>query len=168
MSANDRQEGGEHYKKFGQFQPWDVLRHWLTPEEYRGYMKGTMIAYLAREQDKGKNLDIRKVAHYSQKLVEVLDQFEREDSMKAPPPNGYRPSYYTEREGGDWISWHWGPITESNWFLKRSRGVITMTAGDHLIQLHAVKFSDGREWDCKNGWRQYAKEETQLARLALE
>lgn len=77
MAANDKQEGGEHYKKHGDHQPWDVLRSWLTPEEYRGYMKGTMIVYLAREKDKGGDQDIRKVAHYGEKFVEVLEELQR-------------------------------------------------------------------------------------------
>lgn len=72
LSALDVQEGGDHYKKFGAYQPWEVLRRWLTPEEFRGYMKGTAIAYLAREQDKGGMLDIRKAGHTLQGLVELL------------------------------------------------------------------------------------------------
>ena len=71
-SALDVQEGGDHYKKLGAYQPWEVLRRWLTPEEFRGYMKGTAIAYLAREQDKGGMLDIRKAGHTPQGLVELL------------------------------------------------------------------------------------------------
>ena len=38
----------------------------------RGYMKGTAIAYLAREQDKGGMLDIKKAGHTLQGLVELL------------------------------------------------------------------------------------------------
>ena len=72
VSALDVQEGGDHYKKLGAYQPWEVLRRWLTPEEFRGYMKGTAIAYLAREQDKGGMLDIRKADHTLQGLVELL------------------------------------------------------------------------------------------------
>ena len=72
MSALDVQEGGDHYKKLGDYQPWEVLRRWLTPEEFRGYMKGTAIAYLAREQDKGGMLDIKKAGHTLQGLVELL------------------------------------------------------------------------------------------------
>ena len=72
LSALDIQEGGDHYKKLGAYQPWEVLRHWLTPEEFRGYMKGTAIAYLAREQDKGGMLDIKKAGHTLQGLVELL------------------------------------------------------------------------------------------------
>lgn len=67
MSALDVQEGGDHYKK-----DWEVLRRWLTPEEFRGYMKGTAIAYLAREQDKGGMVDIQKAGHALQGLVELL------------------------------------------------------------------------------------------------
>ena len=71
LSALDVQEGGDHYKKLGAYQPWEVLRRWLTPEEFRGYMKGTAIAYLAREQDKGGMQDIRKAGHTLQGLVEL-------------------------------------------------------------------------------------------------
>ena len=71
MSANDFQIGGSHYKDMGQFQPWDVLQHWLSPEEYRGWMKGNALVYLARERNKGSNEDIRKALHTLTKLVEV-------------------------------------------------------------------------------------------------
>lgn len=72
--ASDTQVGGDHYKAMGNFQPWDVLRHWLTPEEYRGYQKGVAIAYLARERQKGRDEDIAKAAHHLQKLLEVLGE----------------------------------------------------------------------------------------------
>lgn len=71
-SALDIQVDGDHYKKLGAYQPWEVLRHWLTPEEFRGYMKGTAIAYLARERDKGGMVDISKAGHTLQGLVELL------------------------------------------------------------------------------------------------
>lgn len=71
-SALDTQIGGDHYQKLGEFQPWAVLKAWLTPEEFRGYMKGTAIAYLARERDKGGDQDVAKAAHTLQGLVEML------------------------------------------------------------------------------------------------
>ena len=71
LSALDTQVGGDHYKTMGAYQPWEVLRHWLTPEEFKGYMKGTAVAYLAREMQKGGMLDIRKAAHTLQGLVEI-------------------------------------------------------------------------------------------------
>ncbi|SOD42361.1 DUF3310 domain-containing protein [Nitrosovibrio sp. Nv4] len=70
-SALNVQIGGSHYKDMGAFQPWEVLRAWLTPEEFRGYMKGTAIAYLAREQSKGGFQDIEKAAHTLQGLIEL-------------------------------------------------------------------------------------------------
>ena len=72
LSALDTQVGGDHYKKLGAYQPWEVLGHWLTPEEFRGYMKGTAIAYLARERDKGGMQDISKAGHTLDGLVELL------------------------------------------------------------------------------------------------
>jgi len=72
MAANDIQINGDHYKKLGDFQPWDVLRHWLTPEEYRGWMKGNAIVYLARERQKGGDVDIAKASHHLTKMLEVL------------------------------------------------------------------------------------------------
>jgi Protein of unknwon function (DUF3310) len=70
-NALDKQIGGDHYSKLGHYQPWEVLSHWLTPEELRGYMKGTIIAYLARERDKGGDTDIAKAMHTGQLWQEV-------------------------------------------------------------------------------------------------
>jgi len=72
QQANDRQHGGDHYKKLGIHQPWDVLRSWLTPDEYRGWMKGCAIVYLSRERDKGGDIDIAKAGHHIEKLLEVI------------------------------------------------------------------------------------------------
>ncbi len=69
-SVLDIQYGGDHYKKLGKYQPWDVLKAWLTAEEFRGFMKGTAIAYLAREREKGEDLDIEKASHTLQALIE--------------------------------------------------------------------------------------------------
>lgn len=69
-SVTSKQVGGNHYAKLGDYQPWEVLRRWLTPEEFRGYLKGEAIVYLARERDKGGLTDIEKSAHVLQALVE--------------------------------------------------------------------------------------------------
>jgi hypothetical protein len=67
------QEGGSHYKNMT-VQPWEALEAWLTPEEYRGYHKGVAVAYLAREQQKGGDEDIKKAVHHLQRLIEVLSE----------------------------------------------------------------------------------------------
>lgn len=62
--ATDTQVGGDHYKKMGAYPPVEVLRKWLTTEEFRGYVKGTVIAYPARERDKGGDTDMSKAKHW--------------------------------------------------------------------------------------------------------
>lgn len=71
-SALSLQVGGSHYKDM-EVQPWQAMEAWLTPEEYRGYHKGVVIAYLARERQKGGLDDIRKSVHHLQRLLEVED-----------------------------------------------------------------------------------------------
>ena len=73
LSQLDVQEGGDHYKKLGEYQPWEVLSRWMTPEELKGYGKGTAIAYLAREADKGGRLDIKKAVHTLQLYLELTE-----------------------------------------------------------------------------------------------
>jgi len=66
------QVGGDHYTRLA-VQPWDALEAWLTPEELRGYHKGVIVAYLAREHGKGGDEDIRKAASHFAKLLECLE-----------------------------------------------------------------------------------------------
>lgn len=73
-SSLDSQEGGDHYKKMGAYQPWEVLKRWMSEDELRGFAKGTAIAYLARERDKGKMLDIKKAIHTLQLFVELSEE----------------------------------------------------------------------------------------------
>ena len=72
VTANSRQEGGEHYKSMS-VQPWDAMQAWMTPEEFKGYLRGNVIKYAARCNKKGGLEDLRKAGHYLQKLIEVSD-----------------------------------------------------------------------------------------------
>jgi len=67
------QVGGDHYSKLA-ITPWEALQAWLTPEEFRGYLKGEAIVYLARELNKNGAQDVAKAAHVLQKLLEVYPQ----------------------------------------------------------------------------------------------
>ena len=71
--AVNSQVGGDHYKKMGQYQPWIVASKWLNPDELKGFMKGTVIAYLAREDGKGGREDIKKAMHTIQLYLELSD-----------------------------------------------------------------------------------------------
>lgn len=64
--ANKIQHGGDHYKKYGDFQPWDAVIAWKL-----GYLEGTALKYIARWRDKNGIEDIRKAIHFLEKLVEV-------------------------------------------------------------------------------------------------
>ena len=69
--ALESQIGGAHYTKMGDYQPWKVAAHWLTPEELKGAMKLTVMAYLAREADKNGRQDIEKAMHTIQIYLEL-------------------------------------------------------------------------------------------------
>lgn len=53
------------------YEPIKVLEAWLTPEEFRGWLKGTILKYIRRCGHKGQNAgDIAKAAWYSRYLSE--------------------------------------------------------------------------------------------------
>ena len=70
-SVLDSQVGGDHYKKLGAYQPWEVCAAWLTSDELRGAAKLTAIAYLCREREKGGLEDIKKAVHTLQIYLEL-------------------------------------------------------------------------------------------------
>jgi hypothetical protein len=71
MNADDKQIGGNHYKEMP-VQPWTVMENVLTPEEFRGFLKGNIIKYSMRAGRKGAtDEDIKKAFHYIEKLNEV-------------------------------------------------------------------------------------------------
>jgi hypothetical protein len=70
MSADTEQVGGDHYRSKA-IQPWDAMAAWMTPEEFRGYLRGNVIKYVARCNDKGGVEDLQKARHYLDKLIEV-------------------------------------------------------------------------------------------------
>lgn len=71
ITADSRQVGGSHYRDM-QMQPWDVMQAVLTPEEFRGFLKGNVIKYAMRQGKKEGTDDAGKAQHYAQKLAEVL------------------------------------------------------------------------------------------------
>jgi hypothetical protein len=65
MSANDKQEGGDHYKSKA-IQPWDYI-----VSNGLGYLEGNVVKYVSRWKDKGGLQDLEKARHYLDKLIEV-------------------------------------------------------------------------------------------------
>jgi hypothetical protein len=65
LRANDRQEGGAHYKQF-RYETWDVILDWNL-----GYLDGNAVKYLSRWRHKNGIEDLKKARHYIDKLLEV-------------------------------------------------------------------------------------------------
>ena len=68
--ADDLQVSGNHYKDMA-VQPWAVMESVLTPEEFRGFLKGNIIKYSLRQGKKQESDDANKCRHYMMKLKEV-------------------------------------------------------------------------------------------------
>lgn len=67
-TIRDTQVGGEHYRQHV-VQPWDAMESWLSEEEFCGFLRGNVIKYIARYRDKGGVQDLKKAAHYLDKLI---------------------------------------------------------------------------------------------------
>lgn len=75
VSANQRQEGGDHYK--GKVEPWDIIIAWGL-----GFLDGNALKYIARWRKKGGVEDLKKARHYLDKLIEV-----EEGKPQCTPPS---------------------------------------------------------------------------------
>ena len=72
MAAEDKQIGGQHYLSKA-VQPRQAMQAWMTPTQFIGFLRGNVIKYLARCDDKGGIEDLKKARHYLDKLIEVLE-----------------------------------------------------------------------------------------------
>lgn len=52
-----------HYTQ-GEIETIDYIKDTLTPEEFKGYIKGNVIKYISRELLKGKEVDLQKAEWY--------------------------------------------------------------------------------------------------------
>jgi len=67
------QEGSKHYKDMT-IEPWDVLDTWPI-EQQLGYHRGNILKYTMRMGSKDERLkEAKKIKHYAEKLVEVLER----------------------------------------------------------------------------------------------
>lgn len=66
--ANEYMIAGDHYKRF-QYETWDVINDWGL-----GYFDGNAVKYLSRWRHKNGIEDLRKAAHYIEKLIELEEQ----------------------------------------------------------------------------------------------
>jgi len=65
---NDKIQNPAHYTA-GSIECIDAIEAALTPEEYRGFIKGNVIKYNWRERHKGGNESLAKAAWYIERLL---------------------------------------------------------------------------------------------------
>jgi hypothetical protein len=46
----------------------------MAPEQFKGFLRGNAIKYLARCDDKGGIDDLKKAQHYLSKLIQFMEQ----------------------------------------------------------------------------------------------
>lgn len=52
-----------------------VLKAWLSPEEYKGFLKGNVIKYLCRQGKKDESKqELKKAEWYLEKLIETFEE----------------------------------------------------------------------------------------------
>ncbi len=67
----------------------------------------------------------------------------------------YTPVMYTVGEGCYWEDWYWGEIPEAflTHLYKEAHDFEFDRVSFHRKAFHALRFEDGRVWDCINTWR---------------
>ncbi len=76
MSANNKQVGGEHYKRYA-VEPWDfIIQNNLS------YLCGNVVKYVVRADDKAGVQDIDKAIHYLEKMREQFVKVDVETKVE--------------------------------------------------------------------------------------
>ena len=88
-----------HYNQ-GPIECIDAMQQILTPEEFRGFLKGNVFKYLWREKGKNGIEDLRKGKDYYDRLIQSFDENEAEQlatgevagevTGEVKPPEGWR------------------------------------------------------------------------------
>lgn len=79
-SANAIQEGGNHYLQMS-IEPWDVIDTWPLEQRIGAY-RMNVLKYTMRLGSKDERLkEARKARHYAQKLVEILEEEEKDGAI---------------------------------------------------------------------------------------
>ena len=66
----------DHYGgKDNPYETIKVLKAWLTPEEYIGFLKGNVIKYLSRARQKNGTQDVAKATWYQNELNTHLKEY---------------------------------------------------------------------------------------------
>ena len=70
---NDNVNSPKHYTTGG-IECIDYIQDKLTPEEFRGYIKGNVLKYITRERHKNGDEDLKKAKWYLDRLISTVEQ----------------------------------------------------------------------------------------------
>lgn len=62
-----------HYKREGGVECIEAIRSALTPDEYRGYLKGNCVKYVWRERFRNGLQDVQKLGWYAAELARHIE-----------------------------------------------------------------------------------------------
>lgn len=86
-TANDTQEGGNHYKEMD-IEPWDVIDTWPLEQRIGAYRAG-VLKYTMRLGAKDERVgEAKKARHYAEKLAEVLEEASEQLLKQSPEVKG--------------------------------------------------------------------------------
>jgi len=86
-TANDIQEGGNHYKEMD-IEPWDVIDTWPLEQRIGAYRAG-VLKYTMRLGTKDERVgEAKKARHYAEKLAEVLEEASEQLLKQSPEVKG--------------------------------------------------------------------------------
>lgn len=72
-----------HYNS-GKIEVIRIMEDQLSPEEYRGYIKGQVLKYITRERHKNGLEDLKKAAWYLNRLIKKMEREVAENAENMP------------------------------------------------------------------------------------
>jgi len=133
MSANDKQIGGDHYKKGGE-EHWD--RQWRLYG--RGYFIGCITKYVERYPEKNGVQDLQKAIHFIEKLIELEQNSVQSAVQPESPVSPVHPEAYKDSLSGGWlVEGFYGDMTQ-NYKCPVCRQEVRATSFGHALEQHGA------------------------------
>ncbi len=83
MHPDQYQVDGSHYANKA-VQPWAAMEAWMTSEQFKGFLRGNVIKYIARAGTKKgvpAAVDYDKAMHYLAKLIDIEEKCSEQNSV---------------------------------------------------------------------------------------
>lgn len=64
--------GPDHYKGLP-IEPWSIMEANFSEEQFEGFLRGNVLKYILRYPAKGGVSDLKKAAHYLERLIELTE-----------------------------------------------------------------------------------------------